>query len=84
MKKISTEIDTKRNVRTHVVVGSITVRELVESLSKIYSSSLFDPNINSLWDLREADFSSFAQSDINLVKNMVDRHWGRKGRSMAL
>jgi len=83
MKKISTEIDTKGNIRTHVVVGSITVRELMESLSKIYSSTLFDSNMNSLWDLREADFSSFTQSDINLVKNMVDRHWGRKGRSRS-
>ena len=83
MNKISTEIDRKINVRIHKAVGSITVKELILALTKLYLNADYDPNMNSLWDLREADFSTFTQSDINQIKNIVDRHWAKKGKSKS-
>jgi len=83
MKKISTETDTGRNLRIHRATGSISVSELIAALATLYSHADYDPDMNSLWDLREASFSSFTQSDISLIRAMVHRHWSKKGRSRS-
>jgi hypothetical protein len=50
---------------------------------ELYTSPTFDPNMNSVWDLRDASFSSFSQSDINRIREIVSRHWAKEGKSKS-
>ena len=83
MEKIRTEIDDQENVRTHKMSGSFDVKELVRLLIELYTSPSFNPNMDSIWDLQDADFSSFSQTDINSIKEIVNRHWAKKGASKS-
>lgn len=83
MNKISSEIYPERNLRIHTVTENIFVKELLSALAGLYSSDNYAPEMNSLWDLQDADFSSFTQSDISLIRSMVSRHWTRKGKSRS-
>ena len=80
---ITTQIDRERNLRIHCVTGALTFDELVNTLKEIYSAPDFDPDMNSLWDLREADVSTFETPDIQNLKNFVGKHWGTKGKSKS-
>lgn len=83
MNKISSEVHPEQNLRIHTAKGDITVKELISTLAQLYSSGNYNPDMNSLWDLRAASFSSFTQSDISLIKSMVTRQWAKKGRSRS-
>jgi hypothetical protein len=80
---ISTEIDRESGLRTHVITGMLTMEELVGSLDKVYSMPDFDPDMDTLWDLREADLSSFVSPQIQQVRDFVSSNWGTGGTSRA-
>ena len=80
---ITTQIDGERNLRIHKVTGALTFDELIGTLKEVYSEPDFDPDMNSLWDVREADLSSFETPDIHNLRNFVGKHWGTGGRSKA-
>ncbi len=81
--EISTLIDKERNVRSHKVKGLISVRDLKEKLLAFYMSPDYDPDMNALWDLREADFSSVTSAEVESLMEMVKEHWGQGGKSKA-
>jgi hypothetical protein len=81
--EMRTQVDRERNIRSHTVKGLISVRELKEKLAAYYRSSEYDPEMNSLWDLRDADFSSVTPAEVQSFVEMVKVHWGKGGKSKA-
>ncbi|MBU8920772.1 MAG: STAS/SEC14 domain-containing protein [Bacteroidales bacterium] len=80
---ISTEIDRESGLRIHVVTGRLTMEDLIGSLEKVYSRPDYDPAMNVLWDLRDADFSAFVSPQIQQVRDFVTSNWGTEGTSHA-
>jgi hypothetical protein len=73
-------IDKKKNYRSHKITGLINATELYNLLSKFYKSSQFDPNMNSLWDLREADFSAVTSDEVQSFVTIVKKYFGQEGQ----
>ena len=80
---ITTEIDKEANLRTHKVTGGVTVDSLLAKLGEIYSRPDFQADMNSLWDLRGAEFLSMTSSELEKLANFVVGHWGTGGKSRA-
>ncbi len=81
--EFTTHIDKEANLRINTVIGSITKERLFEKLNEIYLVPDFDPDMNVLWDLREADLSSFQSPDLQHLRDFVKNHWGTGGKSKA-
>jgi hypothetical protein len=81
--EISTQIDKARNHRSHKVNGSISVDEIKKMLATFYQSSEYDPDMDVLWDLRDADFSSVRSEDVASLTGMVEKFWGQGGKAKA-
>ena len=80
---ISTEIDGESGLRIHVVTGQLTMEDLVSSLEKVYSMPDYDPGMRVLWDLREADLSSFVSPQVQQVRDFVGSNWGTEAKNYA-
>jgi hypothetical protein len=72
--EINTNTDMALNIRVHTVVGVMTKENLFDYLGELYSSPEFDHGMNSLWDLRKADLSSFALPEVVLVRDFVEKN----------
>lgn len=81
--KITTEIDKKRSLRKHSIEGDIEVLKLKESLEQYYKTDQYDPSMNSLWDLREANFNNVQTQEVNTLAEMVSRLWGKSSNSKS-
>ena len=81
--EISTEINKKKNIRSHIVIGVIDISELTEYLKEIYNSSDFDLEMNVFWDLQEADFSCISTENVSSFMGYVSKQWGTGGKSKA-
>ena len=81
--EISTEINKKKNIRSHIVRGVIDISELTEYLKEIYNSSDFDPRMNVFWDLQKADFSCISSENVTSFMEYVSKQWGTEGKSKA-
>ena len=81
--EINLKIDTSLNFRTHTVDGVVTKEDLFPYLSKLYSSSKFDPRLNVLWDFRRADLSSFLFSDVVRVRDHIEKNLSKPKPSKA-
>ena len=75
--EISTEIDTEKNIRWHVVKGVIDLRETAEYLKGIYASSASNSEMNVFWDLQTADFSAVSSDDVRTFMAYVSKIWGK-------
>jgi hypothetical protein len=80
---ITTRIDKESNLRLHTVKGTLTLKELLEKLKEVYSEPDYRPEMDVIWDLREADLSPFSTSDIRKVGDYVSGHWGAESGSKA-
>lgn len=81
--EFTTHIDEGANLRMHKVSGVVTKESLIERLNEIYSAPDFISDMNVLWDLREADLSSFQSPDIQHLRDFVKDHWATGGTSKA-
>ena len=81
--KISTNINSKKNIRMHLIEGYIDTMELIEYLKNVYNSTDFIPDMNVFWDLRKADFSKISSSEVRNVMEFVSKGWGKSGKSKA-
>jgi hypothetical protein len=79
---ISTEVSELEKTRKHVVRGSIDFDELVSFLRDVYSSK-DQQKMHSLWDLRDADFTSVSEEGIRTLMEFVSTRWGTDGRERA-
>ena len=81
--EISTQFNAEENQRIHKVEGTIDVDQIKEMLSALYNSPDYDPNMNALWDLRAADFTSVTTEQITSLTGMVEKYWGKGGQGKA-
>ena len=81
--EITTEIDQLNGIREHKVGGLIDIEKLKVFLKGLYDTPDFDPNMNVIWDLGEADFSAVLSSDVRAVMELVGKYWGVGGESKA-
>jgi len=81
--EISSHIDTEKEIRTHVVHGMLDIDELTIQLRKTYSAQGYDPDMDVIWDLREANFSAIEASEVKSFMEFVRKYWGVGGESKA-
>lgn len=81
--KFKTTFDRKANLRMHKVDGKLDKDILLAKLNEIYSMSEYDPDMNVLWDIREADLSSFNFTEVATIKELAGSFWGTAGKSKA-
>jgi hypothetical protein len=77
---IVTVFDPEYLVRTHQVSGTISLPALRGILPGLYASKQFGPDLNALWDLRQANFSGIMPEDVRDLMHVVVSHWGRSGK----
>lgn len=80
---IETRIDEGRHLREQKIKGAIDVPGLQTLLGNFYQSEAYDPSMDSLWDLTEADFREVKTEEIRALAEMVSKHWGSDARSRA-
>jgi hypothetical protein len=80
---ITTSTEPRTGARLHRVEGELQLDVLQRALEAVYQSEHFDPDGDVLWDVREADLSSFSSSDVRQVADFVEQHWGGSGSSRA-
>ena len=76
-------MDTARSLRTHKVKGQINFQDLSNLLKGIYNSADFDPNLHSLWDVREADLSAVKPEEIRALAEYVRANWAMNRKNKA-
>lgn len=76
---IVTVFDPDNTVRTHHVSGTISLPAFRGILPGLYTSKQFNPDMNALWDLRQADFSGIMPEDVRDLMHVVVGNWGRSG-----
>ena len=72
---IETQMDSVKSLRTHKVKGQINFQDFSNLLKGIYNSAEFDPNLHSLWDVRDADFSAVTAQEIRALAEYVRANW---------
>jgi hypothetical protein len=73
---IHTQLDKERNVRIHKVQGLIDVGGLKEMLTGFYNSHEYDPDMNAIWDLKEAETTAVTTEDVTSLAEMVKKILG--------
>jgi len=61
---VTTVVDKKALVVIRTVTGEITFEEIRSSYESVCSHSDFQENMNSIWDLRDADASKFDSQEV--------------------
>jgi len=61
---VNTVVDKKAAVMIHTVTGEMTFEEIKSSYEAILSHPDFQEDMNSIWDVRDADASKFDSQDI--------------------
>lgn len=80
---VETQMDTVKAIRTHRVNGLINLQDFRNMLTAVYHSAEFDPNMHSLWDVRQADFSAVTAQDIRSLADLVKANWVDKRQNKA-
>ncbi len=75
---IDTRINGEYKIRITTITGKISFDDLVAALSKIYSNPEQSKLPNSVWDLRQADVSSFTNNQIQNLVSFVTSQWELK------
>jgi len=83
MMHIETKFDLEKSVRIHRITGEVNLPEFHEILRQLYASPNFNPDMNALWDIREADFSKVTPDDVRSLMQVVATHWGKDGKCRA-
>ena len=73
---LETRIDTETGLRTHVLIGTVPLEELKETLGEVYGRSGFRPEADTLCDLRQADLGQFSHAVVKGVVDYVAAHRG--------
>ncbi len=80
---VETQMDSVRAIRTHRVNGVINLQDFTNILTSIYNSAEFDPAMHSLWDVRQADFSTVTPQEIRTLAEYVRVNWAEKRKNKA-
>lgn len=80
---VETQMDVAKSLRTHKVKGQINFQDLNNLLKGIYNSAEFDPNLHSLWDVREGDLSAVKPDEIRALAEYVRVNWAVNRKNKA-
>jgi len=80
---VETLMDPVKAIRTHKVNGLINLQDFKNMLTAVYHSAEFDPNMHSLWDVRQADFGGVTPQDIRSLADLVKANWVDKRQNKA-
>jgi len=80
---VETQMESGKAIRTHKVMGLVNLQEFNEILTVIYNAPEFDPKMNSLWDVREADFTAVTPQEIRALAEFVRGNWEEKKMQKA-
>lgn len=80
---IETKIDKNNQIRISTVTGKLTFKDLINKLKEIYSDQVLCDLPYSIWDIRQADISSFTTKQIQKLAEFVAGNWGMEGRKKA-
>jgi hypothetical protein len=61
---VNTVVDKKASVMIHTLTGEMTFEEIKSSYEAILSHPDFQENMNSIWNIRDADASKFDSQDV--------------------
>ncbi len=81
--EVEAQLNKENNIRYHKITGLINVNELMNKLGVFYKSSDYDPDMNSLWDLRFADFSAVKPDAVRALVDLVKQYWGKEKQSKS-
>jgi hypothetical protein len=62
--KVNTVVDKRDEIMIHTVTGEMTIDEIKSSYKTILSHPEFQEDMNSIWDMRDADASKFENQDV--------------------
>lgn len=62
--KVNTVVDKKDAIMIHTVTGEMTFDEIKSSYAAILSHPEFQEDMNSIWDMRDADASKLDREDV--------------------
>ena len=62
--KVNTVVDKRDKIMIHTVTGEMTIDEIKSSYETILSHPEFQEDMNSIWDMRDADASKFENQDV--------------------
>jgi hypothetical protein len=62
--KVNTVVDQAASIMIHTVTGEMTIDEIKSSYEAILSHPEFQEDMNSIWDIRDADASKFDRQDV--------------------
>ena len=83
MMNVETQFDLAKGVRIHKLSGEVNLPQFQDALRELYVSPQFSPDMNALWDIRQADFSKVTQNDVRSLMQVVATHWGKDGKCRA-
>ncbi len=78
---IDIKVDHDNQIRTATITGKVTFEDLLSKLKEIYVDRDIYDLPNSLWDIRQADVSSFTADQISKVAEFVAGNWGLEGKN---
>jgi hypothetical protein len=62
--KVNTVVDQAASIMIHTVTGEMTIDEIKSSYEAIVSNPEFQEDMNSIWDMRDADASKVDRQDV--------------------
>ena len=82
---VNTVVDKKALVVIRTVTGEMTFEEIKSSYESVYSHPDFQENMNSIWDLRDADASKFdSQKVIKIARYFETQTKNRTSYKVAV
>ena len=69
---VNTTVYKKASVIIHTVTGEMTFEEIRSSYESVRSHPDFQENMNSIWDIRNADASEFDSQDVIKIARYFD------------
>jgi len=79
MMQMETQFDSEKKIRVHQISGTVNLPEFREIMQNLYASPDFDPEMNALWDYRQADFGKVTNDDVRAFIQTVAAYWSKNG-----
>lgn len=84
-KRIRSNLDLERRRVVHVAEGELTAWDIRSVVLSTFHEGAFTPDMDIVWDLREADLSQVDLPDVRDVADLVREVWvGEQGRTAVV
>jgi hypothetical protein len=76
---VQTTVETDANIVIHTVTVSLSLEEITSTLDALLENPDFQPTMNTLWDIREANVAEWSVEGVQTVVSHVGTHAGQRG-----